>query len=475
MIDASAVDPDGDSIAYSLVTPLSTPTGSATQLHVPAPYPVVTYRPPYSPANITGGEPDLHINQHGILNVTPKMQGLFVYSVKYEEYRNKIKIGELRHDFQMLTVDGCPITKQPHAPILSGKTHGSDFTTEDLDVTFTSGMSDGERCVTMKIEDADVLAGYSEKVSFHAFPVSFSGSAGVTFPTSSVVLDSNNPSAVLSVCFARCPPKNLTSFRVGIVAFDPDCVTPARDTLYVNVSTVGCLEQTIEFQEIDDKSDGDAPFQLSAASSSGLPVSFMSVNTKVASVTSGVVTLNQPGRAHILAYQGGGSNVLPAHAVSRSFCVSPAKPTLAFKFEEGKAMLETSAISGVVWYRDGIADPFLIGSAIDFDDPGNYSVQVIIDDCASEMSDPFVITGLEKKADAQMVAYPNPANNILNVVLPVRGTKIQVIDLMGKVHIDDVTENSHYSMPIERFPSGIFLIKVFANGQIHTTRVAIEH
>ena len=43
----------------------------------------------------------------GSITVTPTEVGLYVFSVKADEYRDGVKIAEARRDFQMLVVDGC--------------------------------------------------------------------------------------------------------------------------------------------------------------------------------------------------------------------------------------------------------------------------------------------------------------------------------------------------------------------------------
>ena len=110
-VDFAGTDDDGDSLVYSIVTPLNTKTADALPLPDyrprPSPYPVVTYRPPFSETNIIGGMPDLRISRDGFLTVTPSLNGLFVFAVRCEEYRDGVKIGEVRRDFQMLVVDDC--------------------------------------------------------------------------------------------------------------------------------------------------------------------------------------------------------------------------------------------------------------------------------------------------------------------------------------------------------------------------------
>ena len=61
------------------------------------------------------GNPALSISSEGFITVTPTEAGFTVFSVKAEEFRDGVKIGESRRDFQMLVVDGCNPPDPPEA------------------------------------------------------------------------------------------------------------------------------------------------------------------------------------------------------------------------------------------------------------------------------------------------------------------------------------------------------------------------
>ena len=109
----SGTDPDGDELRYSMVTPLNQKNTGQNQAASAGPYPDVNWRSGYGPASAIPGSPALNINaQTGQLSVTASQLGLFVFAVKVEEYRNGVKIGEVRRDFQFLVVD-CPPATTP--------------------------------------------------------------------------------------------------------------------------------------------------------------------------------------------------------------------------------------------------------------------------------------------------------------------------------------------------------------------------
>jgi gliding motility-associated-like protein len=108
-------DPDGDELRYSMITPLNQKggTGNTQNAVSPGPYPDVSWKSGFNATNAVPGSPTLSIDAHtGELSVTATELGLFVFAVKVEEYRNGVKIGEVRRDFQFLVID-CPPQTTP--------------------------------------------------------------------------------------------------------------------------------------------------------------------------------------------------------------------------------------------------------------------------------------------------------------------------------------------------------------------------
>ncbi|GAB3887195.1 hypothetical protein GCM10028825_17780 [Spirosoma agri] len=114
----AATDADGDDLRYSLVTPLNQKgTGNTQNAVSAAPYPDVSWLSGFGATNAIPGSPTLSINeQTGQLAVTASQLGLFVFAVKVEEYRNGMRIGEVRRDFQFLVVD-CPPATTPNPAV----------------------------------------------------------------------------------------------------------------------------------------------------------------------------------------------------------------------------------------------------------------------------------------------------------------------------------------------------------------------
>ncbi len=135
VFDQSAIDIDGDSIVYSLCTPLDGAVPNDPE-PFPAdqtpPNPVVWVDPPYNLNNVLGGIPLAIDAQTGWLTALPNTVGQFVVGICLDEYRDGEFISSTRRDFQY-NVGIC------------GKTTAGIFAPEvqchDFEVQFINGSS----------------------------------------------------------------------------------------------------------------------------------------------------------------------------------------------------------------------------------------------------------------------------------------------------------------------------------------------
>ncbi|HRR16715.1 MAG TPA: gliding motility-associated C-terminal domain-containing protein, partial [Bacteroidales bacterium] len=93
---------------------------------------------------------------------------------------------------------------------------------------------------------------------------------------------------------------------------------------------VNRANQTIIFAPLPEKTYGDADFNITATASSGLPVSFSSSNTSVATVTGNSVHIVGAGTTIITASQPGNENYNPASDVQQTLIVNRANQTIIF-------------------------------------------------------------------------------------------------------------------------------------------------
>jgi hypothetical protein len=253
-VDFAGTDPDGDSLVYSIVDPLNTKSGDALPpdpgLPRPGPYPKVNWRSPFSLSNIMAGDPDLKISIDGLLTVVPKLQGLYVFSVRCEEYRNKIKLGEVRRDFQLLVLAECKTAENPK--VEAKKKGGGAFKEGSLDVTYDNSVADANRCVEIRVTDPDSgndNDGDVEDVKIRAIPLGFKDDISGILPNiTSAKLVGENASIIFTVCFPECPYR-VGPYKIGIIAMDNACPLPKLDTVVITVNVVPPSNNLPQFNE----------------------------------------------------------------------------------------------------------------------------------------------------------------------------------------------------------------------------------
>jgi hypothetical protein len=102
---------------------------------------------------------------------------------------------------------------------------------------------------------------------------------------------------------------------------------PSEGTYTINLKGTGVkLNQTITFNALPVKTFGEAPFVLSATSTSGLPISYTSGTPSVATVSGSTVTLVAPGSTTITALQVGNGNYNAATSVQQVLVVRSVEP-----------------------------------------------------------------------------------------------------------------------------------------------------
>ena len=236
--DFGGVDDDGDSLAYTMVTPYSTvDTRRALPLFPsPGPYPEVIWRDNdgYGLSNIMDGNPDLAITRDGLLTVTPGQAGLFVFAVKCEEFRDGEKIGEMRRDFQVKVID-CPGNDPPE--VIARESNSTVFYQEGNVINFQ--VTDTAKCIDVLVTDVPVNPPDSlESVSVRFIPMNFDADLEdieVDF-SQNIVLEDAQDTARFEICFPDCPYVRNRPYQIGIIALDDACPQPALDTVVVTLN-----------------------------------------------------------------------------------------------------------------------------------------------------------------------------------------------------------------------------------------------
>ena len=228
--DFSGQDPDGDSLAYDMVTPLN---GHATTGNpnpgqaVSAPYSLVTWKPGLSTQNQMPGAPTLQVNARtGRLTVRATDLGLFVFGVRCTEYRQGVRIGETRRDFQLLVVN-CATNRPPQVQVtMPGRTQPYRFGRDTLRL-----VPNGNRCLSIRYTDPDpnsVLTMSTRAVNFTGQLPTF------TTRTSGTVHAPGVPDTLTAtLCFPDCADTKGQVFLLDVIVADNGCSLPKHDTLRV--------------------------------------------------------------------------------------------------------------------------------------------------------------------------------------------------------------------------------------------------
>jgi len=120
----------------------------------------------------------------------------------------------------------------------------------------------------------------------------------------------------------------------------------ALPTWFSTTILVKKAPQSITFDAVPAKIFGNAPFLITAASSSGLPVSFSSSNTSVATVSGNTISIKGAGHATITAYQTGTNEYDIAPQVEQHLFVDRAAQTIAFNPPTVRTCCDSFVLTG---------------------------------------------------------------------------------------------------------------------------------
>ncbi len=109
-VNLSAIDPDNDSLVYSLTTPLHGANDLDPTFISPPPFVTIPWETGYSENYPIDSNPIIGINENsGSITGTPTQIGMYIIGVKVDEYRDGVFINSIVRDFRFMVVD-CNIT-----------------------------------------------------------------------------------------------------------------------------------------------------------------------------------------------------------------------------------------------------------------------------------------------------------------------------------------------------------------------------
>ncbi|MFH6985602.1 cadherin domain-containing protein [Marinoscillum luteum] len=215
--------------------------------------------------------------------------------------------------------------------------------------------------------------------------------------------------------------------------------------------TIGKASQSITFGALEDKTFGDAAFDLTATASSGLSISYVSSDPAVASVSGSTITIHAAGSATISATQSGDGNFLAATDVQQVLTVNKASQSIAFEDVDdipvGSApvALRATASSGLEVTYTVTGPVTLSGNSITATGAGLVTVTANQDGNENYLAATPVVVSFEVLAGQSVVLsvlqeeltiYPNPFTDrfTLDVTSPYQGeVHLSLSDLSGRV------------------------------------------
>ncbi len=227
-------DADKDSLVYELVTPLngrSSTFDPKPTVASSAPYTNVVWNSGLSTTNQIPGNPTLTIGrQTGRLEVRPTQLGLFVFGIKCSEYRDGVKLGEVRRDFQLKVIP-CATNSRPKVLVqMPGRSLPYVVGRDTLRLTPSS-----PRCFRLSFTDSDPTSALTLSLN----PINFSA----PLPTLSVLQGTVNtagvPDTIVSqLCFPSCLDTKGKVYLLDVIVADNGCSLPKRDTVRVAFTAI---------------------------------------------------------------------------------------------------------------------------------------------------------------------------------------------------------------------------------------------
>jgi len=145
----------------------------------------------------------------------------------------------------------------------------------------------------------------------------------------------------------------------------------------------------------------------------------------------------------------------------------PDQPTISVQDNT----LTSSSTVGNQWFMDGVSiDGATQQTYITSFVAGTYTVQVTVVGCTSDMSDPVVITGLNKSLPNDILSiWPNPVNNQIFVALPANYTvhSYLIINSNGTIIKSNTFKKTeliqNFNCTLQELSSGIYTIHTSTN------------
>ncbi len=195
--------------------------------------------------------------------------------------------------------------------------------------------------------------------------------------------------------------------------------------------------------------------------------------TVPAGVTTASITVFESG-----SYFGSITNEFGCTALSDTadvvFNEAPAQPEITR--EDSILYVAGAEGNARIWILDGTN--ISINDTIVLDEPGEYQVVLVSPEgCFSDTSDVFLFdpNSIDEGVLRLVDVYPNPTNNILNIVnIPSEGaTRFTVLDVNGAVVFQETTNNSTMQLNLE-VAEGVYFLQITTDSARTTRKIVVR-
>jgi len=287
-------------------------------------------------------------------------------------------------------------------------------------------------------------------------PVSRNGTAGGTFTAAPAGL-------TIDVQTGAIDPINSTPGAYTVTYTIPPTGGCPAFSATSNVSIAGAPSAAISYPGSPYCSNGGtATISLTGTTGgvfSAAPAG-LSINSNTGAVNLGA---SSPG-TYTVTYALAAANGCAALNVTTTIVVVPTPPTPVITQNGGS--LQSSAPAGNQWFLNGQPQAGLTGQTIAPLQSGNYTVQVMLNGCASAVSSavPFIPSSVPSISQGVFLRVaPNPVRNHLQVRSQGYngGLRLRITGISGKVLVEDVRFSVNYDYFMGHYPPGLYVAEVY--------------
>jgi hypothetical protein len=241
-------------------------------------------------------------------------------------------------------------------------------------------------------------------------------------------------------------------------------------------------DQTITWnQTLESGCDGETTIVLTATSNSGLPVSYTSSNTDIATVSNSLLTFNDYGSATITASQAGNNNYNAAIIVVLPIVNS--QPNLIRKQFEDVIFFDNSSknFESYTWYKNGVLVPNQTHQFYkeNGDLNGTYHALAVKLDGTLITTCPLTLSPTAEEEYVKLV--PNPVKPSANYELitnisssRIQNARVEVYSIGGILMENKTTSQSTVTLEAPTV-EGIYIVKMtLANGKYFTKNILVK-